>query len=409
MPNFKYKAINQSGTNVTGVVTAESAEEAENLLNAQGYIPTDIADEGEGLRRGGLKRFLASLSGVGSRDLILFTKQFRTMLIAGLPILKLLEILEHQTVNVRLRNAVSEIAIAVREGATLHDSFSRHGEIFSNLYTSMLRAGETSGNLPDVLSRLIYILEHENKVRNEIRQAMNYPIIVVIALVAAFLFLLTFVIPRFAAIFARAGVELPLPTRISLFIHHALLNYWYVILAVTALFALALYFYFRKTGEGIFLWHRLLLKLPVLGPVFVKSAMSRFASIFNILQVSGIPVLTSLNILRGTIGNEAIAREFDRVRQRVEEGRGISAPLRSARYFTPMVVDMIAVGEESGHLDEMLHQISVHYDDEVEYAVRRMTDALGPALIAGLALVVGFFALAIFLPMWDMIHVQARF
>jgi len=150
------------------------------------------------------------------------------------------------------------------------------------------------------------------------------------------------------------------------------------------------------------------LRIPIIGPLFVKVAMSRFASIFAILQASGIPVLTSLRILRDTIGNEVISREFERVQNQVEEGRGISAPLRSARYFPPMVVDMISVGEESGQLDEMLHQVSVHYDDEVEYAVRRLNDALGPILIASLAFVVGFFALAIFLPMWDLVKVQSK-
>ena len=409
MPNFKYKAINPSGATISGVVTADTAELAENILTSQGYIPMEIADESASEKDSLIARLNRSLAFVKARDLIIFTKQFRTMFNAGLPILQILQILEHQTENLKLRNAIAEIGIQVKEGSTLHGAFAAHPSIFSPLYVSMVRAGEASGNLVEVLNRLIYILEHEHKVKSDVRSALNYPIIVVIALFGAFIFLLTFVIPQFAKIYSKAGVALPLPTRISLAMYHALSNYWHLMILIIAFTVLGFYLYFRKTGQGIYVLHSLLLRIPILGPLFVKVAMSRFASIFAILQSSGIPVLTSLQILRDTIGNEAISREFERVQNQVEEGRGISTPLRAAKYFPPMVIDMISVGEESGQLDEMLHQVSVHYDDEVEYAVRRLNDALGPILIAGLAFVVGFFALAIFLPMWDLARVQMKF
>jgi len=409
MPNFKYKAINPSGATISGVITAETADLAENILTSQGYIPMEIADESASEKDSLIARLNRSLAFVHARDLIIFTKQFRTMFNAGLPILQILQILEHQTENLKLRNAISEIGIEVKEGSTLHGAFAAHPSIFSPLYVSMVRAGEASGNLVEVLNRLIYILEHEHKVKSDVRSALNYPIIVVIALFGAFIFLLTFVIPQFAKIYTKAGVLLPLPTRISLAMYHALNDYWHLMILGIAFIVLGFYLYFRKTGQGIYVLHSLLLRIPILGPLFVKVAMSRFASIFAILQSSGIPVLTSLQILRDTIGNEAISREFERVQNQVEEGRGISTPLRSAKYFPPMVIDMISVGEESGQLDEMLHQVSVHYDDEVEYAVRRLNDALGPILIAGLAFVVGFFALAIFLPMWDLARVQMKF
>jgi len=409
MPNFKYKAINPSGATISGVVTADTAELAENVLTSQGYIPMEIADESASEKDSLIARLNRSLAFVKARDLIIFTKQFRTMFNAGLPILQIMQILEHQTENLKLRNAIAEIGIEVKEGSTLYGAFAAHPSIFSPLYVSMVRAGEASGNLVEVLNRLIYILEHEHKVKSDVRSALNYPIIVVIALFGAFIFLLTFVIPQFAKIYSKAGVALPLPTRISLAMYHALSNYWHLMILIIAFTVLGFYLYFRKTGQGIYVLHSLLLRIPILGPLFVKVAMSRFASIFAILQSSGIPVLTSLQILRDTIGNEAISREFERVQNQVEEGRGISTPLRAAKYFPPMVIDMISVGEESGQLDEMLHQVSVHYDDEVEYAVRRLNDALGPILIAGLAFVVGFFALAIFLPMWDLARVQMKF
>jgi type IV pilus assembly protein PilC len=200
---------------------------------------------------------------------------------------------------------------------------------------------------------------------------------------------------------------LPLPTQIAVLLHAFLVNYWYLIIgfAVIIIFALATYF---KTPQGKFVRDSVFLEIPIIGPVFKKAALSRFASIFAILQTSGVPVMQALSILSETIGNEAIARAFENLRERIEEGAGISAPLKSSKYFTPMVVDMIAIGEESGNLDEMLREISKHYDDEVEYAVKGMSDAIGPILIVGLAAVVGFFALAIFMPMWDLTKLASR-
>jgi len=231
--------------------------------------------------------------------------------------------------------------------------------------------------------------------------------IVVIALSFAFVILLTFVVPKFVALFSKSGLTLPLPTQIAVLLHAFLVNYWYLILGflVIIIFALAVYF---KTPQGKFVRDSIFLEIPIIGKVFKKAALSRFASIFAILQTSGVPVMQSLSILSETIGNEAIARAFENLRERIEEGAGISAPLKSSKYFTPMVVDMIAIGEESGNLDEMLREISKHYDDEVEYAVKGMSDAIGPILIVGLAAVVGFFALAIFMPMWDLTKLATR-
>ena len=405
MPNFAYKAISQSGNIISGVIEAESIEGAQSLLSSKGYIPSEID------REGGIKTvpFVANLKAkfaksVDPWELILFTKQLRTMLIAGLPIIRSLEILENQARNPRLKEAVDAIAMDIREGASLDGAFARHPNIFSPLYISMLNAGETSGTLPSVLERLSYILEHEHKENSDIKSALQYPKIVEIALFTAFLILLTFVIPKFVSVYARAGIELPLPTKVAIFLYEGLNNYWYIILGVIVLGIVA-FRYIVKTEWGKYNRDMFVLKMPVMGPLFVKAAMSRFASIFSILQGSGVQVLNSMDILAGTIGNEAISRELRRIKDRIEEGRGISNPLRSAQYFTPMTVDMVAAGEETGRLDEMLHDIAVHYDDEVEYAVKRLTDAFGPILIVGLAAVVGFFALSVFLPMWDLVKI----
>ena len=401
MPKFLYQAINESGDTVSGILDADSPESASGLLGERGLIPTRVTRHEERARSSGRASFKETLTRVKARDLILFTKQFRTMVRAGVPILTLLQVLQSQTENPKLRKIAIEMGLSVREGSTLYEAFSKHPRVFSPLYCSMIRAGESSGVLADVMDRLIYIIEHEAQIKADIKAALNYPIMVVVFLGVAFFVLLTFAIPRFAKIFARAHIELPLPTRVCIALHHFLINYWYLILGAAIALIVFLIWYLR-TEQGRYVKDRLILGLPVFGPLFNKSAMSRFASIFAILYQSGIQVLDSMDILSGTIGNSAIAREFDRIKDRVQEGRGISAPLRHARYFPPMVVNMVALGEESGKLDETLNEISKHYDDEVAYAIKGLTDAIGPVLTIGLAAIVGFFALAIFVPMWDL-------
>jgi type IV pilus assembly protein PilC len=401
MPNFSYQAINESGTTVSGFIQADSAEMAENLLMSKGYIPSKVASA---RASGGtsLRERINQLTGkVRIGDLILFSKQFRSMMQAGIPIVRLLTVLENQTENNVLKKAVAAIGDDIKAGSTLHDAMQKHPKIFSPLYLSMINAGEISGTIPDVMERLIAMIEHEDKIRNDIRSAMQYPIIVVIALGIAFFVLLTFVIPKFITIFTRAGIALPWPTKVAMLLYQFLANYWYILIIAVVGVIVGLRYWF-KTEDGRFRRDAFILKLPLFGPLLQKAALSRFASIFAILQSSGVPVMQALDVLSGTIGNAAIARQFDMVRDKVREGQGISGPLGSAKYFTPMVVDMVAVGEESGNIDEMLRVISVHYDDEVAYAVKRLSDALGPVLVVGLAAVVGFFALAIFMPMWDM-------
>jgi len=400
MPHFTYKAIDQKGASVSGVLEAESIESVQNLLSEQGFIPSAVTEKG--LASGGfLDNIKAKLTPIKTEELILFTKQFKTMLIAGLPILKVLEVLENQTQNLKLKGALSSMSVDIKEGFSLQEVFGKHTNIFSSLYVSMIKAGESSGTLPVVLDRLVYILEHEHKIRSDIKAALQYPAIVVIALVGAFFVLLTFVIPKFVGIFAKAGLDLPLPTAICLYMYRFLHDYWYLLLGGFILAVMGLRYWF-KTESGRYVRDKVFLRLPLVGNLLVKAAMSRFASIFSILQASGVSVLDAFEILSGTIGNAAISREFSRLKDKIEEGRGISGPLRSAKYFTPMIVDMVAVGEESGQLEEMLQVVSTHYDDEVEYAVKGLSDAIGPILIVSLAAVVGFFALAIYLPMWDL-------
>lgn len=397
MPYFKYTAITSSGGNTKGVVEAVNLEAAQDILAARGLIPTGVAEtKAPGGSEGG--GFAQRFKPVKPQDLILFTKQLRTMLNAGIPVLQSLDVLQHQTEHPKLKSAIVSIAADIKSGGSLSKAFNKHRNLFPELYCNMIRAGEISGTLTEVLERLIYIVEHEFKVKKDIKSALTYPIVVIVALVIAFFVLIIFVLPHFVQLFEKAGVALPLPTRMCLGLYDLLTHYWYLGLggAVAVFFGLSALF---KTEEGRILRDGFLLKVPILGPVFQKAAMARFASIFAILQASGITVLEAMDILAGTIGNAFIARDFRNLRTKLEQGRGLSGPLRTSQSFTPMMVSMVTIGEETGNMEDMLREAAKHYDYEVEYAVSKMSELLGPALVAGLTGVVGFFALAIFLPL----------
>jgi type II secretory pathway component PulF len=404
MPKFSYQAITETGATTSGEIEAESLESANSLLAARGYIPTRVKAEQPAL--GGLRfsNIREHLSPIKAPELILFTKQFKTMFDAGVAMMNMLGILEAQTENLKLRRILGIMHQDIKEGASLYEAFSKHKKVFSPLYCSMIRAGEASGALPEVLERLIYIIEHEHKVKSDIKSALTYPTIVVVFLFTAFLVLITQVIPKFVNIFKNAGLILPLPTQICLLIYNFLSNYWYLILGGAAVIALFLYYYL-KTDQGKFARDTIMMRVPLLGPLFMKSAVSRFASIFSILQSSGVDVLDSMDILAGTIGNAAVARELEGIKDSLAEGRGIAGPLGQAKYFTPMLINMVAIGEESGKLESMLRDVAEHYDTEVEFSMKKLSEAIGPLLTVGLAAVVGFFALAIFLPMWDLTRI----
>jgi len=401
MSSFSYQAIDESGTRVSGTIEAESVQSASTLLAARGLIPSRVAEDKGGHRLGSARGIRGRKGKVKPAELILFTKQFRSMFRSGIPLIRMLEVIAAQTQNSTLKSALEMMSQDIKQGSTISDAMEKYPAIFSPLYRSMIRAAEASGNISDVLDRLIYIIDHEAKIRSDIKSALQYPIIVLVALTAAFFFLLTFVIPNFVSLFSRAGLVLPLPTQIAMSLYKFLSGYWHLLIGGALLLFFVLRTYLR-TEAGKYVRDELLLRIPVIGDLFQKAAMSRFASIFSILQASGVPIMDTMRILSGTIGNRAIASEFDRVRDRIKEGQRISATLQSAKHFTPMVIDMIAVGEESGNLNEMLREIYIHYDDEVSFTVKRLSEVIGPVLVVCLAAVVGFFALAIFMPMWDM-------
>lgn len=400
MPKFVYQAIDSAGTVVSGTIEGDSINYANMVLSQRGLIPSSVEmDKGEVSSVRGW--FQSKLTPIKPQELIMFTRQLRTMLNAGVPILRTLEVLESQTSNPKLKKIAAAVASQIKEGSSLSEALAKYPAVFPQLFTSMIAAGEASGSLTEILSRLIYMMDHEHRIKSDIKSAMQYPIMVLCALGIAFFVLLTFVIPKFVTIFQRANIKLPLPTKICMIMYQAISQYWFITFGVLTVAIIALVI-FLKTYRGKYLKDMLILKAPIIGPVVIKTIMARFSSIFSILQSSGVPIINAIQILSGTIGNTVITNQFDRLKDKVEQGAGLSGPLSTAKYFTPMVVQMIAIGEESGQLDEMLGEVSRHYDEEVNHAVKQMSDAIGPILVVGLAAVVGFFAFAIFLPMWDL-------
>ena len=405
MTEYIYDALNDEGSHLRGRLEADSEDAVRAALLERGLMAVKISPASSPWRR--LLLRVQQLRRVPLKEVILFSKQFRTLFNAGVSLPELLRILQNQTENVRLREAVADISLQVSEGQSLHSGFFRHGDIFPPLYCNMIRAGESSGSLGDVLDRLTYIMGHEDKVARQIASALRYPKMVCVAIAGAFLILLNMVVPQFASIFRSARLELPLPTRAAIWLNEAMSEYWWLCLGAVAGVWLGLRWW-RSTETGRLFFDALFLRLPIVGPVVRKAMLARFAAIFSILQRSGITMLDSIDILAGTLNNAAVSREFVKVKEKLAAGQGLAEPLRFVRYFSPLAINMIAVGESTGSMDSMMDELARHYDEEVEFAVEGMTEAIGPLLLLGLGVVVLFFALAIFMPMWDMAQLATR-
>lgn len=402
MPAYAYKGFTDKGESITGALEADSLDHANALLSGRGIMPISLNESrGSAFSPDAIDEFMIGLTKITPDDLILFTKQFRTLFKAGVPILDSMRILVSQCDNKRLKKVIATMEDDILKGRSLYEAFRAHPKVFDGLYCSMIRAGETSGALTDILERLVYLMDHERKIKAEIKAAMRYPIIIMTALVGAFFFLLTFVMPKFVEIFSRAKIDIPWPTQVCMALNIFITQYWYIGLTIMVSSFVAFKMYV-KTEQGRVNFDRLKLYIPLLGAVVVKSIMSRFGHIFALLQSSGVPILETFEILADTIGNAFVSKQFKTIREKLQHGHGIAGPLRSSGQFTPMLVNMVVIGEETGKIDEMMREVSSHYDDEVEYAVKQLSDAIAPLMTLGLAVVVGFFALAIFMPMWDL-------
>lgn len=401
MPQFKYKARDRDGTVHIGVLEASRRELVADHLSSVGLIPVQIDEQAA--KAVDWAELSTGLRRVTSQDLIIFSRQLSTLVSAGIPLLQGLSAIERQTDNPRLKKVLAVIRQDIEAGKAFSEALARHPGIFNKMYVSMIRAGETAGILDEILERLASLAEHDAETRSRVKAAIRYPMIVVVAICLAFAFLVSFVIPRFAAIFSKFKTELPLPTRILIGINHAVQNYWYLILLAVALLVGGIIWYLR-TPNGRWQWDRLKLKLPIFGIIFQKVALSRFARVFASMQKSGISMMLTLDIVAETVGNVVIAKSVTEMREALREGKGLVRPMEASGLFPPLVVQMVAVGEETGNIDVMLNKVSDYYDKDVDYALRNLSSLIEPILLLFVGGMVLLLALGIFLPMWDMIR-----
>jgi len=397
MPTFEYKAINDMGVEITEVMEAQNSSAVAEKLEKLGYLPLKIKS------KAGFSNLeiFSKKKKVKEESVIILTRQLVTLLKAGVPLLSCLEALVEQTEDETLCAVIEKLYVDIESGKSFSDALDKHPKVFTELYTNSVKAGEMGGALDDILDRLSELMEHDMATRARVKSAMRYPMIVVISLVLAIVVLIMLVVPKFMEIFEQMGLDLPLPTRLLILAYTILANYWYFLIIIIVVLVITFLKYI-KTEKGSYQWDQVLITLPVFGDLNLKTAMSRFSRMFVTLNGSGLPILETLEIVAKTVGNKVVAKELEKASHGIVQGKGIAVPLGESKIFPPMVVRMIAIGEQSGSIDTMLLNVSKHYDTEVEYAVKNLTTMIEPILTVGLGVIVLFLAMAIFLPMWDL-------
>jgi type IV pilus assembly protein PilC len=397
MPMFEYTARSQTGQIQKGQLDVVSKDDVSAYLRKNRLILVSA--------REAPKQIKFSLGGprVKTRDIVIFTRQFATMINAGLPLVQSLNILASQTENKTLADVTKAVVYDVESGNTLADAFSKHPKAFSGLYVNMVAAGEAGGILDTILLRLATFLEKNDALARKVKGAMIYPGVIISVAAIAICILLVFVIPTFQTMFSSAGLELPLPTRVVIGMSSFLIGYWWAILGAVAGAGFGLKSYYA-TAAGRLQIDTLMLKAPILGDVIRKSAVSRFTRTLGTLVSSGVSILEGLEITARTAGNQVVHNAVMESRQSIAGGETIAAPLERSKVFPPMVISMIAVGEQTGGLDEMLSKIADFYDEEVDVAVSALLSLMEPAMIVGLGVIVGGMVIAMYLPIFDMMN-----
>jgi len=401
MPLYQYKAVNNKGENVQGKFTATDKSEVLQMLRENRFFPLRIDEVKESKEKGKLDIDL--FSGVKTKDIAFFCRQFATMLSAGVTIVQVLDILFRQTENKKLKKVIGDVYEEVQKGIAFSGALKKHAGIFPELLVNMVETGEVSGTLDVIMDRMAINFEKESRVQNKVRGAMVYPIVLSVVATLVVVFLLTFVLPTFTGMFEQSNVPLPLPTRIVLGASNAIKKYWYLILPGIGI-VVYLVMQWVKTEQGRLEIDKIKLKIPVVKNVVQKVATSRFSRTLSILVASGVPLLQALEVVAKVVGNRVIADSILKAREEVMKGIELSVPIRNMGLFPPMIDLMIKIGEESGTLDSIMDKTANFYDDEVETAIQKLTSMFEPVLIIVMGAVIGFIVLSIALPMFDMMQ-----
>jgi type IV pilus assembly protein PilC len=404
MPTFTAEVRDNHGNTRQEKISAKSAKVAQTQLKQKYQFVKNVRQEKSfditQITKINVQDIEAALSPVSVKDRAVFSRQFAAMVNAGVAMVRCLSILGEQSSNPRMKKALAAISLDVQQGMNLSDAMRRQPECFDNLYVSMIQAGEVGGVLDEVLNRLAKVLEDMARLKNQIKGAMAYPVAVGILATLVFLAMTIFLIPIFAKIFQDLGSELPTLTQVMLDIS-AILTSWKAIIPVAVIFGVSFAFrQYYKTQVGRLTIDRLLLKMPIVGDLNEKSAVARFCRIFGTLTRSGVPILSSLDIVRDTAGNKVIANAIEKSKYEVQQGGMLSLALQRERVFPPLAIQMISIGEETGEIDAMMMKVADFYEDEVEQAVKALTSVLEPIMMVFLAGMVAVILLAMYLPMF---------
>ena len=397
MPAYLYSARPATGGDIlSGEIELKTKDDVLAYLHKQKLIPVSVREKPKQLS-------LKFGTGISTKDIVIFTRQFATMINAGLPLVQSLDILAEQTENENLRKTIQDVLYDVESGHTLADAMGKHPKVFTDLYVNMVAAGEAGGILDIILLRLATFLEKNDALVRKIKGAMIYPAVIFTVAISAVAILLIFVIPTFQNMFDSAGIALPLPTRVVIGMSAFLQSFWWAVLAaiIGGVFGIRAWY---KTDTGQLAIDRFLLRFPIMGNLLRKASVARFTRTLGTLVSSGVAILEGLEITAKTSGNRVIHDAVMGSRASIAGGETISGPLKESGVFPPMVVQMINVGEQTGGLDEMLTKIADFYDDEVDAAVEALLSALEPVMIVFLGVIVGGMIVAMYLPIFDMIN-----
>ncbi|MCX8038118.1 MAG: type II secretion system F family protein [Candidatus Sumerlaeia bacterium] len=402
MPEYLYEALDKGGKQVRGIIEAPNEDSIIEKLRGMGYYPLRVnvhrkkASEIDILAMPGLKQIFHR---VKRKHIMTFTRQLATLIDAGLPILRSLRILEEQVESVVFKEIIAKIAKDIEGGSTLSDAMAKHPKVFDNLYVAMVRAGEIGGVLEAVLNRLAEFQEKRAAMMGKVRSAMMYPTVVMVIATLIVGFILVKIIPKFVDIFAQLGADLPLPTQILVNVSNVITHH-FVVVALCVFAFIMLLRQINKTKQGKFVFDTTKLKLPVFGIIFLKVAIVRFAGTLSTLINAGVPILQAIDIVRETSGNEVISRAMEKVYNSIKDGETIHEPMRESKIFPPLVCHMVAVGEETGAIDQMLQKVAEAYEREVDDTINALTSIIEPVLIVFLGVIVGTIVICLYLPLF---------
>jgi len=432
MPNFKYSAVGPDGRTVRGNLDASDQTALLDELRKRSLTPLRVEEKGgrgkpakaggksakPGKNKQGVSR--AALEGAGPKngwlqmdlggskpgvrkkeEVVIFTRQLATMIGAGIPMLESLEILREQAASRQFRLLLGEILEDVRSGQDLSTAFGRWEKVFSDVYVSMIRAGEASGQLDDILIRLADYMEASQRLKRDIKSAMTYPVVSRALILGITVFLMLSIVPKFKEVFASMGVDLPALTQGVLAVSDFTQDYWLMILVGGVFLGFMLNIY-KKTDRGNYQWDWIMLHVPVFGDLFQKVGLSRFAKTFSTMLKSGVPILGALEIVADTSGNRIVSDAVLAARENVRQGEGLAGPLSESPVFPPMVTRMVGIGEKTGSLEVLLEKISEFYDEQVRATVKQLTSLIEPIMIATMGVIVGTICLSVFLPIFEL-------